>query len=147
MSLDCRQSTSDTYPATLRVALTFQRRLGTPFDIAWRNVTERIPAPDGWGESHGKDNTLHNFLKRHFRAAYNRDSSMRGRFLPSAPDASRAVRLLPRQFEKPAPDTCRSGDGCSKPAVVGRFGPMFCEGHGRELAAMIMVPYEGLTSV
>lgn len=129
---------TDDYPAQLRTELTRLRRQHVPFEQAW---AEAYKPPAEWGGE-----SMADFLRKHFRAAYNRDSSMKGRCLITETEASAAVRPLPRRFVKPEPDCCRSGDGCSRVPVRGRFGPTFCEQHGAELATMALVPYEDVAA-
>lgn len=131
------RSTGLAFPTYLRIALSAARTTRTPFERAWISATQNVP--EEWLP-------ILSFLEKHFRAAYNREETRNGRCRIPERDVSHAVSRI-RVTDTPTPIThngkCRSGDKCEEPATRGRFGPMWCERHGRELEGLTLAPYEG----
>lgn len=61
-----------TYPARLRHHLQVSRTTRTPFEQAWTHALAACPIDPDWAD-------CMDFIRDHFRAAYNRDESKRGR--------------------------------------------------------------------
>lgn len=106
----------------LREAMAHHKRTGRDFDEAWRLV---------FGTS-GEDLALVKFIRKHWRAAYLNAPAPSFNIAPPDARDCRRVPLNPG----PAPVLCRSGDECHRPAVMGRFGPMWCARHGEELVRL-----------
>lgn len=76
------------YAEALRHALEAYRELGLTFDTAWAYATADHPRPEDPSEP------ATSWLKRHFRAAYEDDSSRLGRFPVAERDTSEAIKPI-----------------------------------------------------
>lgn len=115
-------------PVVIRVRLEALRELGTPWDRAW-------PEAIGRKAENSQERELLAFMEKHFRAAYHDSPSRMGRCRVPERDVSHALMLARRPVDISSDsERCRSGDGCDREAVRGRFRKMWCEHHGAELA-------------
>ena len=118
------------YLPRLANALQAHRRNGATFEAAWAAYMERDPfPPDEFTPA------TQRFVCDHFRAAYNRDQSKRGR-LNVEHDNVAAVLITTRPPSPLGSDDdprCKSPDGCDRVATRGRFGLWWCDHHGAEL--------------
>lgn len=126
-----RSDTVDGYvdidPVVIRKELARQREKGVGFERAWLEATANV-------EPSGHPNSLYAFMRKHFRAAYYGDESKQGRSGVPERDVSAAVSkttgITPTVANH---EHCRSGDGCDRLAVRGRFGRKWCDHHADEL--------------
>ena len=123
-------------PVAIRKSLAASRARSESFVRAWTTATSELVL-----DSDGR--LVLKFMRKHFDAAYHNDPSPFGRCKVPERDVSAALgSMFPRAAAKPEPSVshdhefCRSGDGCDRPAVMGRYGRTFCERHGQELEVL-----------
>lgn len=114
-------------PVAIRKALVKHREKGSPWDVAWPDATNHHTV-------NVDERGLYAFMEKNFRAAYFNTSSSLGRCRVDERDVSAAIGAATRLAPTPTHEFCRSGDGCDRPAVWGRFGRTFCEHHAAELS-------------
>lgn len=127
-------------PVKVREELAKHRKARKPFDRAWKAATEGFERCE-----------MYDFMRAHFKAAYNGDESPKGRCMVPARDVSSAIPVQdftrPHVSDPPAKlavlpraptdsERCRSGDGCDRLAVRGRWGKTFCDYHAQELEGL-----------
>lgn len=119
------------YLASLRESLAEQRRQRVPFEQAWIKAREVLDPGDFYLGVASKG-ALTRFMRRHFEAAYGGTVCFKVES-PTASNGAASVAPVQSASRPKSLPRCKSGDGCDRNAVRGRFGFKWCDHHGTEL--------------